>query len=106
MSWERLDPVAEYRACLCCPARGQRLDLQTWLMAGFGMVSVQRDDVLVFGHVSERDEEAQADRFEAVASRDPDHDWRIVFDGAMRRLVYQRHGIGEWMLVEAGVGFA
>lgn len=43
---------------------------------------------------------------EAAALADPDHDWRIVLFGPLHGEVYQRHGPGEWMLVEKNEGFA
>ena len=107
-TFEKLPPVDEYRACLCCPPRGRRLSLTTWLCVGFGPVAVTRDEETVYYHVCIDDEgcDQPADRFEAMASRDPDHDWRIDFLSPMRQLVYQRQGIGQWVLVEAGMGFA
>ena len=43
---------------------------------------------------------------EALAAQDPDHDWRIVLHGPLSGRTYQRHGPGQWMLVEKNEGFA
>lgn len=43
---------------------------------------------------------------EKLAATDPDHDWRIVLFGPLHGEVYQRHGPGQWMLVEKNEGFA
>jgi len=43
---------------------------------------------------------------EALAAQDPDHDWRIVLHGPLAGRTYQRHGPGEWVLVEMNQGFA
>ncbi len=43
---------------------------------------------------------------EALAAIDPDHDWRIVLFAPLHGEVFQRHGEGEWNLVEKNQGFA
>lgn len=43
---------------------------------------------------------------EKLAARDPDHDWQIVLLGPLHGEVYQRHGVGEWCLIEKNEGFA
>ena len=43
---------------------------------------------------------------EAIAAADPDHDWRIVLEAPLSSHTYQRHGAGQWALVEQGDGFA
>lgn len=43
---------------------------------------------------------------EKLAAADPDHDWRIVLFGPLHGEVYQRHGPGQWLLVEKNEGFA
>ncbi len=42
---------------------------------------------------------------EALAAADPDHDWRIQLEGPLRGATYQRHGAGEWVLIESNRGF-
>ena len=100
--------VNERVACLCCGGRGSKLDLRTDLCVGFGLVRVTRDGEDVHYHccVDDIGCDIPADRFEAMASRDPDHDWRIDFNSPLRQNIYQRQGIGEWYVVETGQGFA
>lgn len=43
---------------------------------------------------------------EALASKDPNHDWRISFDAPLYSATYQRHAERHWVLVEKGDGFA
>lgn len=43
---------------------------------------------------------------EALAVADPDHDWRIHMEGPLSGRTYQRHGPGQWVLVEQNEGFA
>jgi hypothetical protein len=43
---------------------------------------------------------------EALASADPDHDWRIILHAPLSDRTYQRHGPQNWVLVEQGEGFA
>ncbi len=43
---------------------------------------------------------------ENAAKADPDHDWRVTMFGPLHGETYQRHGDGEWNLVEKNEGFA
>jgi len=44
--------------------------------------------------------------YEAEAVLDPDHDWRVLFYGAMHEEEYQRQDVGSWVLIRSGMGFA
>jgi hypothetical protein len=41
-----------------------------------------------------------------MAMADPEHDWRIYFYSPMYEAEYQRQGLGVWVLVRKGQGFA
>lgn len=45
-------------------------------------------------------------RFENMARKDPDHDWRAHLLLPLREAVYQRQGKNKWVLVKVGQGFA
>ena len=36
---------------------------------------------------------------------DQNHDWRAIFDLALRGGTYQRHGDNKWVLIESNQGF-
>jgi hypothetical protein len=62
------------------------------------------------GHVEDPDAgEAEYWQFsdaEKLAAADPDHDWRVVLDGPLSGVTYQRHGPAEWLVVAKNGGFA
>jgi hypothetical protein len=82
---------------------------EAWIAVGFGSASVTRDGVEVWsepvGDYSEDDIWTGADA-EKAAAADPDHDWRISKYASLYDAVYQRHGPGQWVLIERGDGFA
>lgn len=43
---------------------------------------------------------------EAIAKLDPDHDWKVTFNGPLHGETYQRQGEGIWVMVESNMGFA
>jgi len=43
---------------------------------------------------------------EELARRDPDHDWRVDPFAPLRGRTYQRHGPGQWVLINSNLGFA
>ena len=44
-------------------------------------------------------------RFQRMAKKDPEHDWRVRFMGPLNDPTYQRQD-GRWVLVQKGEGFA
>ena len=78
------------------------------IAVGFGYAALHRDGAPVWSEdeaVSDNSMMTGADA-EALAAQDPDHDWRIVLHGPLSGRTYQRHGPGQWMLVERNDGFA
>ena len=75
---------------------------------GFGCAMVTRDGVPVFqdDQSVDGDDIPSVQHFEDMALKDPDHDWRIHKHGPMHGEVFQRHGVGTWVLVESNQGFA
>jgi hypothetical protein len=103
MAWTKLAPIEGFQHCNMCPPRTDTMPLDAPLAIGFGSVSVTKGDECVW----EGDDAATRLRqFEIKARRDPDHDWRVTINGPLYTAVYQRHGDGEWVLVERGEGFA
>ena len=88
--------------CLNCGAPPIILPSRACLAVGFGMVWVERDDQTLWAG---DDEEMTALRWTRKANADPEHDWRIRFDGPMHGETYQ-HQDGKWIMVETNLGFA
>ena len=102
MSWEKLPVVKDSPGCLSCGPWPSDLPKDAVLAVGFGMVSVTRDDELVWGG---DDETVTLARFERRAARDSNNDWRVNFLGPLNEREYQRQR-GHWRLVRTGLGFA
>lgn len=95
--------------CLNCPDRPNMLPLEAMLGVGFGQCLVVKGDEVVWSEPY--NDEGEEDlprlaRFETMALNDPDHDWRAIFDAPLWSGTWQRHGPGEWLLIERGEGFA
>ena len=71
------------------------------------MAALVKDGEIVWmEHNHEWDECMTVAQAEELAAADPDHDWRIVLDGPLQGLTYQRHGQMRWVLVAKNQGFA
>ena len=108
--WEKLPALPGHRnPCGCCPPIGSRFHPESVIAVGFGSATLERDGVVVIDGEQSYGKDGigvtGADA-EALAARDPDHAWRIVLFGPLHGETYQRHGPGEWMLVEKNEGFA
>lgn len=83
------------------------LPLERHIAVGFGYAALERDGVPVWSEDECDDGSpitvAQA---ESMAALDPEHDWRISFQGPLQGAVFQRQGRGQWYLIEKNEGFA
>ena len=110
MTWQRLPAIngGQPSPCLSCGPRKSQLSADTRIGVGFGFATLTKDDVAIWNETADLAFEdlmtvAKADE---MAATDPDHDWRIVFDGPLRGSTYQRHGEMQWILVAKNRGFA
>jgi hypothetical protein len=110
-AWER-KPALENAGgvgCLCCGTPTVMFPAEGWIAVGFGSAGVTKDGKEVYSEPNDFDDEDEiwtgADA-EKAALADPDHDWRIYKYAPLYEAVYQRHGDGQWVLVERGDGFA
>lgn len=108
--WTKL-PALDGRPnpCLCCPPIPAKAEMDKLIAVGFGAAYVCRDDKMVLDGerlTQETDKWVTFQAAEDMAKLDPDHDWRIVLHGPLHGETYQRHGDGEWVLVESNQGFA
>ena len=109
-AWTKLPPIeAHYGGCLNCGPRPAQFPLEGVIAVGFGYAALHKDGAPVWSEdeaVSDNSSMMTGADAEALAAQDPDHDWRIVLHGPLAGMTYQRHGPGEWMLVEKNEGFA
>ena len=102
MTWTKLTAIAAHHGgCLNCGPRPAQFPPDGVIAVGFGYAALHKDGAPVWS----KDMMTGADA-EALAAQDPDHDWRIVLHGPLSGRTYQRHGPGQWMLVEKNEGFA
>ena len=80
-------------------------DMGMIIAVGFGDATVTRDGEVVYQE-NLYDDFHYLQEFERMASIDPDHDWRVRLRGPLYEEVYQRQGVGEWVLIYDGKGFA
>lgn len=112
MTWEKLPAISVediHQGCLTCPPVESVASMEMVIAVGFGCAIVTKDEEIVY---DERLAECAGNRFwrtldaEHEASKDPDHDWRIVMDAPLRGRTYQRHGEDHWVCVASNQGFA
>lgn len=80
------------------------LPMTSQIAVGFGFAGIIRDGQTVWNE--QGDDVKHVSDAESMAIADPDHDWRIVFEGPLRGSTYQRHAPGKWLLVKQSEGFA
>lgn len=82
------------------------------ICVGFGDARVTRDRKIVWSEdTAEEDSDGnkiywEGKDAEAAAAKDPNHDWRVNYYAPLYEATYQRQGVGHWVLVEKGEGFA
>ena len=104
--WTKLPPIApDGAACLNCGPKSARLKMSDYIGVGFGYAACERDGEPVWIEQDFNDAPT-AMRFENMARKDPDHDWRVVIHGPLSGATYQRHGRNDWPMVEKNQGFA
>ena len=109
MTWTKLTPITvTYSGSITRDPRPVRMPPEGVIAVGFGYAALHKDGAPVWPEdeaVPDNSMMTGADA-EALAVQDPDHDWRIVLYGPLAGRTYQRHGPGEWVLVEMNQGFA
>jgi hypothetical protein len=117
------EPIVEggQNPCYCCPIIPKQATMEKVVAVGFGSATATRDGDLVAdgegcgsrgpyfvrdGRPHHIEEYITFGDIEEIAVRDPDHDWRISLHGPLHGEVYQRQGVGKWMLIERDEGFA
>lgn len=110
MTWNKQPPYVGdvHQGCLDCPTPTRMAADDMIIGVGFGIATVTRDGNVVYSEHEVDDDDgywttADAERIAVV---DPDHDWRIVKNGPLHGETYQRHGAGQWVMIESNQGFA
>ncbi len=89
--------------CLCCGVKSRVIDGESVLAVGFGGVTVTKDNHVLW---SGDDCEETLEKYELIAQKDPDHDYRGQYCGPLSGSTYQRHGKNQWVLIAEDRGFA
>lgn len=94
-----------------CPHCGELLDtlpMDARIAVGFGDASLRRNGEYAWNEQPGMNYEdcLTVQQAEDMAADDPEADWRIVLYGPLRGRVFQRHGAGQWCLIEENEGFA
>lgn len=108
MTWEKLPPINPkdlHIGCLHCSTACLQAPMELDIGVGFGSSCLMRDGERVLDGENE-DDPVTVQRCEDLASKDHDHDWRIVRCGPLHGETFQRHGPKEWVCVESNEGFA
>lgn len=125
MSFVKVEPYQGviHQGCLNCPPIQKLASLNMLIAVGFGMAQVTCDDELVFNEGYDQHHYSaelgdllwQLNRaeglpilgdIEELARNEPDHNWIVALVGPLRERTYQRHGPGQWVLIDSGKGFA
>lgn len=108
--WIKLAPYEGkiHQGCLNCPPVLSKAKMYTRIAVGFGFAGIKKDSKVIFSEDPQQDwkDIPTLMKFENMARKDPNHDWRLILDAPLRSREYQRHGKNQWVLVKSGQGFA
>ena len=109
-TWKKEPAIdGKHGGCLNCGPHPSLFPPAGLIAVGFGYAALHRNGEPIYTEPSypeSEDEYMTGAKAEELAASDPDHDWRIVLDGPLSGCTYQRHGPGEWALIEQNHGFA
>jgi len=112
MSWKKEKPIeAKHIVCLNCGDNHDVFSMNGVIAVGFGSAYLEKDGKIIWSE-DEVPKDADFDKFmtgeqaEALAEKDPDHDWRIKKLGPLSEGEWQRQGEKHWVLYREGMGFA
>lgn len=110
MEWKKEKPFEGkvHQGCLNCPPVLRKAKMYMRIAVGFGFAGIKKDNEIVFAEDSKMDWKniPTLMKFENMARKDPDHDWRCILDAPLRSREYQRQGKNDWILINSGQGFA
>ena len=116
MKWKKLKPCTKpFIGCLNCGGGEMRKEnaiikasMNTRIYNGFGGWTILKDNKVVYMGPTDAEWEDYPTlmKFENMARKDPDHDWRLILDAPLRGREYQRQGHNNWVLIRSDEGFA
>jgi len=74
------------------------------IAVGFGDAHASRDGEIIYHEKPDDDKSKLLSEFEAMAKKDPDHDWRVMLFAPLRGREYQRQGDELWVLIDSNPG--
>jgi len=95
--------------CPHCSTAALKAPMGMIICVGFGAAYATKDGELIYdGEDDLRNgkEPLVVKDIEAMAAKDPDHDWRITKEGPLHGETFQRHGVENWVCIESNPGFA
>jgi len=92
--------------CLTCQAAETVFPYDGLIAVGFGYAALTKDGEVVIQEGPNDEEIMTCADAEKLAEANPDHDWRIHLVGPLRERLFQRQGVGNWVLIKQGEGFA
>ena len=112
MRWTKEPPhLNPHLGCLNCGGGEMRVAdeeitaaMDTIIYSDWGGWTITRDGDCFYQAAAAK-RERRLSHFEAIADRNPDHDWRANYHGPLRDAIYQRQGKDRWVLVASGTGW-
>lgn len=95
-----------HQGCLHADPVEKTAPMDMLIAVGFGVAQVTRGKRVVFSEKYDDKEYHTLAEFEAMAEKDPEHDWRVLLHAPLRSSEYQRQGKDRWVLINSGPGFA
>lgn len=113
MKFEKLPAIeAKHVGCLNCGGNEQLAPLDMVIAVGFGSAYASKDGEMIYEEPNYNDPKMKDENYktvadiEAIAAKDPDHDYRIVKYAPLKEGEWQRQGEKRWVLIREGQGFA
>lgn len=121
MAFTRLPAIEDiHQGCFDCSCIEKIAPMDLIIAVGFGEAKIIKDNKVIYAETVYDEEDGSREqyfdlsrydfptleRFEALAQKDPDHDWRIILNAPLRYSEYQRQGNNKWILIKSGKGFA
>lgn len=90
-----------------CSTASRIIKMNRRIGVGFGFAGVTKDSEIIWcEHNEEWKDLPTLMRFENMARKDPDHDWRCHLDSLLHGEIFQRHDRNRWVLIISNAGFA
>jgi hypothetical protein len=86
--------------------KGNLAPMDMLIAVGFGLAQITKGTRVIFEEQDDPENYHYLSEFEAMAQRDPEHDWRCTLQAPLNGREYQRQGRKKWVLIEVNPGFA